>query len=291
MERGIREGTTSTALPLPNRGFTLLELAVYLAVSSLIILSAIQVLSSTQDSQERGTQVADSRQNARACMAMMARELRAAGSGIGFVPVTASYNDEPLTLYGIDEYDSAPGFTITGAMEDVNTTLRRRMKKYTSPMRCKKVTDFAVGDLVIVTDNVTAHMFQVTEIDYELRKLKHAATSPYNPNQAYDDWPPNGYAKGSHVRKVTIVSYYVDESEHALVRSEFGEEPTYVAAGIDSLLVTYVLSDGSVTQSPDDPSQIRAIALTIKSRSNAMRPGGSNHQILETTVVPRCSVR
>jgi type II secretory pathway pseudopilin PulG len=272
-------------------GFALLELVVYMVITAVIVGSAIQVLRSTQDSSERATQVADARQNARATIAMLTRDARMAGSGIPAFPVYGSYEDEPFELHPITPCSGAEGIIITGATDSVSTWLRKPMPDYTTHIKCKSIEGFDVGDLVIVSDEVTTHLFQVTAIDADNRKLKHAASSPYNPSEEHANWPATGYARRSVVRKVDIITYYVNENESVMFRDTPSTGAVPLAGGITSVGVNYVLADGQITPNPADLSLVRALRLDVRSRSNEWRPCDPGEQLLSTTVAPRCIIR
>jgi hypothetical protein len=272
-------------------GYTLVELIVYLVVSAFILLSAIQILGSSQDSSERGIQTSDARQNVRGSIAMMTRELRSAGSGIGNIPVSSWQCDRHLVHHAVAPMQLAQGLTIVGAMDSIGTTLKSRMEFSNSSISCESVSGFDEGDFVVVTDRITAHMFQITGIDGNQNEIIHSSLSPNNPPTAFPDWPANGYARGTSVRKASVVTYYVDQSTNTLMRRERGEDPAFVAGGIPGMELTYRLADGSVESYPADFTQIRAIELTIGSQSDALRHGDYASQILTTTVAPRCIIK
>jgi prepilin-type N-terminal cleavage/methylation domain-containing protein len=273
-------------------GYTLVEIAVSLVILSLVITAAFQMLSAGQDSHERGIQIADARQNLRTAFEMMARDVRAAGSGLSATGVSASLNNNPFHIYPVTPETNPTGFTLMTATGDsVATNLRKFMKFSKSNMRCYSVDGFNIGDLVIVTDGVTAHMFQVTDISAADRNLKVEVTSAYNPDAGHSDWPPNGYIKGGRVLKIDMIRYYVDPAQKSCMRESSVEGASYVSGGITFFDVVYHLSGSDTTRTPADPMEIRAVTLTMRAESDHLRSGDPASQVLSTTLTPRCGIR
>jgi len=264
---------------------------VYLAVCSLVAVAALQVLASGQDAQERGTQAVDARQNARAALYMMTREIRMGGSGLGPVAVIGSYNGQPFVLYPITPEQGRTGIKIAGALDSVSTRLRYRMPNSSSVLKCVDVTGFEAGDMVIVTDGVTAHLFQVTQVMPQPNELQHRPSSPYNPPGGHSQWPPQGYGPGSIVRKINIITYYFDQLTGEIIRETPSHGPVKIARGISSLSILYHLTDGRTLADPPDPTTIRGVTLQIGASSSILRAGDPASQELTTRVTPRCSIR
>lgn len=65
-----------------QKGFSLIELLIALAIGAIVLLAAYNVFVSQQKSHELQGQLVDAEQNARAALDLLTRELRLAGSGI-----------------------------------------------------------------------------------------------------------------------------------------------------------------------------------------------------------------
>ena len=69
--------------PKTNRGLSLIEVVVALAISSILIAASYRVFTGQQKTYTIQEQVVDAQQNLRPVMSKMVREIRMAGFGIG----------------------------------------------------------------------------------------------------------------------------------------------------------------------------------------------------------------
>ena len=133
---------------------------------------------------------------------------------------------------------------------------------------------FSLGDLVVVTDGSTAHMFQVTGITLGSPLALAASTdSPLNPPSGtmLQNWPATGYGVGSPVYRVSWVTYAMDSTSFrkpALMRREFGGSPQLIAYDIAGFQVRYLMQDGSVTRTPSALSMVDEVVPVIWTRQS-----------------------
>lgn len=249
-----------TRRPTPHRtaerGFTLVELMVALVVMAVMLTVIFGTMHRSQHDAQRVTAVAEERQMARGAVQLMEREMRMAGSGWGRDTVQAARGGASWSLYGINPgyggAASSDSIFILGAW-DVYSKLTASMATAASNMTVDSTRGFYTGDFVVVTNGRSCHMFQLTGVSGSPGgTLQHANTSTYNTGHAL--WPVGGgYAAGSYVYRVTLVTYRFDSTTYkrpTILRQVMGGTPQIVAYNVDGFRVYFQMQDSSVTRSP-----------------------------------------
>ena len=255
-----------------NAGYGLVELMVAMTLTSVVLGAAFYAFFRCQNAARRMTQIVETRQNARAAIQLLERELRMAGSGWGRIPVNGSLNGIPLTEYAV-----TPGYGGAFASDslvvlggwDVSTSLRASMPSASAILKCVSVKGFNDGDFALITNGATAHLFQVTRAQSPPEDLQHNPSSIYNEPGGHNDWPAGGYGTDARVYRVGWVTYKVDSTAYGrrcLVRQEHGSVPQVVASDVNDFHVWYRLQDGSLTRDPSDLSLIDKVRPVIETR-------------------------
>jgi hypothetical protein len=215
----------------------------------------------------------DARQGMRAAMQLIERDVRMAGSGWGTMAVQGAYAGDTLTLYGVN-----PGFGGTAGNDsisvlggwDVSTTLTSAMPNTNSNIRVASVTGFATNDLIVITNDTKAHLFQVTGISS--LNLNHATSSAFNnTGTGHINWL-GGYSSGAKVYKVGWVSYRMDSTLYrrkSLIRYQVGAKPQLIASDIATFRVNYELDDGTTTRNPASVAVIEHVQPSIRPKAAA----------------------
>ena len=248
-------------MTLPNRsrqgGFTLLELLIALTLLTVVLAAAFGSFNRTRGEAERVGSLVEKRQSARSAVQLLERDVRMSGSGWGRMPVIVSIGGSPDTFYAITPgpvagANSSDSLMIMGAWA-ASTTVASSMPNPSSTLKVNDTSGFSSGDLVVISDGVTANMFQVTAVNPSSGTLQHNPSSIYNPPGGFSQWPPSGYGAGAQVYKIDILSYKIDSTSYkrpALVRRAFGGAPSVVAYDVDKFQVWYQMEDGSETRAP-----------------------------------------
>jgi type II secretory pathway pseudopilin PulG len=275
---------------LNQRGFTLIELM----IAGMVFLTAVGVLlgilARNEDAREKTYNVIEARQNARASLDFLVREIRMAGSGLAIPVVTSTASGDSLTLYPVNPDSTADGsgsLTILGQFDDVETTLSAVMLQPSTTIEVNSAADFVVGDLIAVTNGPFANLFQITGI--EGTNIYHGTGSTYNIISGHSHWPPGGYPVNSQVIKMQLVNYYIDNSDSSctrIVRKVEGEDPRVISDYVQSLEVQYEIKDHTIHSFPPDPSLIESVILTIEASSDSSSAKPTAR--LSSTAKPRC---
>jgi type II secretory pathway pseudopilin PulG len=270
---------------------SVVELLVALSVVSLVLVAVFSTLFRSQRAQQDVTDSVNLRQGARGALQLIERELRMAGSGWGRTRLDL-WHGAPDTLYaltpGPGDAAGSDSIGILGAW-GASTTLRAAMPNESAILKVQSTAGFYDGDLCVVTNGQTAHVFQVTEVQPASEHLQHNPTSDYNPPGGHNNWPAGGYGIGSQVYKLYWVSYYVDSTNFArpsVVRRVFGEAPQLLAYDVASLQFRFRLQDSTLTRAPEDLSMIDEILPVIVTRSTPHGRGALVDSVW-TSVRPR----
>jgi prepilin-type N-terminal cleavage/methylation domain-containing protein len=246
-----------------ERGFTLIELLVGIGLTAMLCTAVFTVFMGSQRAASGLNRVIENRQNSRTALQLLERDIRMLGSGWGRINVEGCYNGTALTISPITTgYGGSPAaddtIGIIGAW-DLMTTLKSSMTNTTSTVKTNSGTGFAVNDFIVVTNDATAHLFQITSISNN--DFTCGNSSKYNKSGGHLNWPSGGYSKGAKVYRVTFVSYQVQTTGGVrnLVRWQTSQTPQLVANNVGQFKVTYFLDDGSESRDPDDLTTIERI--------------------------------
>ncbi len=248
-------------------GFTMAELAIGLVLTAILIATALTSVLNVQGSWDVSRDHADVRQNTRAAVELLVRDIRMAGSGYagrtiatGGVPQSRLYPIQPRVVA-----DGPDTLSVVTGTTGINTRITQPMGTPNDAVQVADVTGFTAGDLFVVTEGTSANLFKVTTVINGGNLLAHEITSPYNDPVAHvASWPSGGYRQGARVVKVERVSFWVDDQdgENARLYRRTGDDsPVPIASNVDDLVIRYVMADGSLQLNPVNPGLIRSVQI------------------------------
>jgi prepilin-type N-terminal cleavage/methylation domain-containing protein len=264
--------TRPRILPARSNGFTLIELMIAITVMGLVLVAVFSTFFRSQKVGQAMSTTVNLRQGIRGANQLLERELRMAGSGWGRVAVDRyksgggtdslfAINFGPGGLALCDSVNILGGWTAA-------TALRAGMATPSAGLPVTSTTGFAVGDMVVVSNGSSAHMFQVTAVQASPGFLTNASSSTYNPpsGNTLANWPAGGYVTGAQVYRASQVTYKMDSTtfrKPALTRREFGGAPQLVAYEVSRFQVQYRMQDGTTTRSPANLDMVDEIVPII----------------------------
>jgi prepilin-type N-terminal cleavage/methylation domain-containing protein len=246
---------TSTTRNTREAGFTLIEMMLAVALLGGLLVTLFLAMFRTQSEATRITTLVEQRQSSRAAIQLVERDVRMSGSGWGRIALNVSFNGSPLTYYAVTPGPGAganDSIQIIGAWA-ASTTITDPMPNPSANIKVADPTGFSNGDLVVITNGSTAHMFECTAVNTSSNTIQHNPSSPYNNAGGHSNWPASGYGPGSQVFKINILSYKVDSTTYrrpALIRRDMGSAPAVVAYDVDRFQVWYRMQDGTLTRNP-----------------------------------------
>ena len=272
-------------------GIGVIELMIALTLTSLLLAAIYNTFFRTQRAANAVMGQVEGRQNIRAALQLIERDMRMAGSGWGRMDVEGVSNNVTFARRGVNPgYGGSANpdsFSVIGGW-DVNTTLRANMATQTSTINCQSTAGFSVGDLVVVTNGSVAHLFQATNVSAIPADITVGSTSPYNVGTRAA-WPggSTGYAAGARVFKAGWVTYRVDSTSFvrpSLVRHEFGRTPSMVAYDISMFRVWYRMADGTQIRNAVNLPMIEQVVPVLRSHAST---GGPASDSIYAAIRPR----
>ena len=203
-------------------GFTLIEMMAAFVILIIAMTAAYATFEFQHASFTVQNRVAETQQNLRAAIEVMSRDIRLAGYGIpsqvGLPPGLLPNGDNTIRNLSPLNRTTGPDELYIMYLYDMDansppTTLTSPMPNQSAEINVGSVTGFSIGDLVIISNGLTADMFEVTQVQAASLKLQHnpgGSAREYNSPGGHSLWPAGGYGTGSTVAKVRFVRYFID---------------------------------------------------------------------------------
>ncbi len=279
-----------------NKGLTLLELLVAMAISAVLMAAIYRTFIGQHKTYAVQEQVVDMQQNVRVAINRMMREIRMAGFGNVSTALPLSAKDGPF-LYIItpkDNVDYIKGqnddqITIIGAFEQISTlaavptvgTNTIQLAGNPSEFNLNYRKYVCIGGLEThIINNVVPSTNTITFLD--------------------NDNVVNNFPVGTPVYKVKAITYRLrwdtgSPSMPVLTREDNtdGGGSQVVAENIENLQFRYILNDGSESDLPADPLKIRMVRVTINARTRMSDPelkgeiGGFRRRTIASNILVR----
>jgi len=200
-------------------GFSLVEVMAALAILGIAMTAGYATFEYQHSSFTVQNHVAEAQQNLRAALEIMSRDIRLSGYGIpvpvnlppGLLPTgdNTIRNIRPLNqTTGADEIFILYRYDMDASLPP--TTTSSGMANYTDVLNVASVSGFARGDLILVTNDTAADMFEVTQtpvaptLDHDVG----GSANQYNSLAAHN--PMGAYAVGDTVSRARFVRYFID---------------------------------------------------------------------------------
>ncbi len=278
-----------------QRGYSLIEMLVSIAVMSIVIGSIFALTTQNQMFGRSEAETSEAMQNARAAFELMSREIRNAGVGFPTQQTFASASATRLTIRG-----TFP--KVTGVATAVNVA--------TGDLTVSPIANFAVGQRVLLVDaNTTAAAYTtITAVEASTNKLTVTTiigTGVTNlwaiPSTAATTI--NSFGPGTAVAVVQCITYSIS-SEGTLARSvapevdatatEAGDLANNILAadGTRGLSFKYYDSAGNEVTNTTTAASLASISLvnvtlTARNRNRSLHSKAYDTVKLTTQVRPR----
>ncbi len=277
------------------RGLTLIELLVALAISAILTAALYRTFIGQHRTYTAQEQVVDMQQNARVAINHMMREIRMAGFGnvlnvfppghLPFVTLGGFFQDiinPGDNVNNVGQHDDQ--ITIIAAFEQVST-LRDPANR---------------GDTIVLEGGAnqfnlfTKRYICIGGLETHIVRWISGNTITLESDLLFN------HAVGTPVYKVKAINYRLrwdhrNPNMPVLTRGDLtdGGGSQVVAENIDNLQFSYILDDGSQTDSPVDPSKIRMVKVTVTARTSMSDPefkggeGGFRRRTISSNILVR----
>lgn len=248
-----------------QKGLSLVEIMVGIAIGLLVILVIMQVWSTFEDHKNRTASGSSAQESGLLALTLLEQDIRSAGAGIAdsavydcttiysyyenagttVSPVPAYSNSAGLGMVPVQITDGGTGsdtITIkkgTDFLGSIPATITKQMPDFSSELNISSTAGFSEGDITLAIDSSSGNcvLFMVTQVQQAALKLQHnpGGTITYNPNvTTLKSWP--GYPSGSKLIKIGQIESHVFtvNSSNQLIMTDYSNplsSTTSVLAG------------------------------------------------------------
>jgi len=286
-----------------HQGFTLLELLIVLAISSVVATAVYKTYRSQQQASIIVSELAGADQNLRAASLVVHRDARMAGYGLKDFLALPAFRVGAITNIDTDGDGNADDTINTnndsnyaGADAIFIRFLQStgiEIAKYqgaASNMRVCAPCGFNVGDIlfVITADEENYRTLEVTLVGQvgETLCTGDADKINFSPGLSNMNYPGGLGADytGGTAYKIVERCYFIRpdgdgdgvQDDPCLMFADNYADPVVFAENIEDLQAVYIMADDSETTSPSTISDIRSLRITVLARTDRDFPGFSS---------------
>ncbi len=241
-----------------NKGFSMIELLVVLVLSSILMAAFYRAFIGQQRSSALQDQVVEMRQNIRAGLDRMTREIRMAGYGGGILEAFGNVNSftNIITPVNGPNHDS-----VTILMADEVVKLSQNAVTGSNQL----VLNVSNGNELLDTSK-RKYLCLNGQNNYFVNTVTGNTVTLATP--LLEDHLIN-----ESVALVKAITYKILPGTTNLVRDEnAGAGPQMLAEGVEDLQLRYTVAHGSLVDAPGTPSEIRAVDVTVIARTETTDP-------------------
>ncbi len=266
-----------------ERGFSITEMVVSIALISVVTLFAHEIFSTNNKVFVEQNEVVNMQQNGRVAIDRIVRDLRMAGKS---VPFSRAVDSDIGTLSPVMPGSAGGGLPDTvkvlANFDNVDTDLSHSMPNESADLKVTDAGGFQVGAIAMLSGLTEegprgAEIFQITHVSTQGQNmLQHRQSPPWNQDQKLN----LTYLAGSDVFMMSYRKYFIDDTDPyhpALMVSENEGTPHVVADNIENFQISYDLVTGErEVPDPNDPAAIRIVRVMIVARTDSPDPGWHN---------------
>ena len=261
-------------MKINNKGTTLLEMAIGILLTGVIVSSALSLYLTQHKHLLIQDQVSDMQSSVRAAMGELTNSVRMAGCDI------------PASINCIIARDCNPDTIILLSNRTYGIQIEHAMPTPSAELRCDghDLSPLHEGDTLFIYDPYmrSGEFFYVTQIQYASSNIQHNTMNL-----------GHSYPQGSRIIWLSKKRYYIDSSNpshsNLMVQVNNGA-PQVFAENITDLQFKYVLSSRDTVDVPIIADMVRNVIISVTARSDQPDPDFQNQyrtRTLTTTVKVR----
>ncbi len=258
-----------------QKGVTLVELLIALAIGGILVGLTFQFLNVESENFLQGRNNSEMQQELRWAMQFVSSHVRLAGN---IVPQMLIADTGYKVIDNINGPGGAPdSLSILGSFRSVVITLDQTMGNVGAQIKCSDKANFPPEalvdiltdyDLAFISDGTYSEVFQITKILAD--HLYHEASPPWNDDNKLD----HRYAIGSTLTAITNYSFYVrvDSTGHSNLMVKSQAWPEQILAGdVEDFQVRFKMKSGqwkdTIEANEITLNEIRHVEITMRTRS------------------------
>ena len=231
-----------------NRGTTLIELLVALAITGVVTMSVMKLYVTQHENYLLQDDITTVQQNARASIDELTRNIRMAGNELpGGLPALIAGNHDPDTI------------TINFVAENCETYLASAMPQPSSELKCgSSVSCFEDGQWIYIyePDSGGGEWMEISHVQTAALHIQHNTMSL-----------SKAYGADAAVLAVEQVKFFVDNTTNpefpTLMVQRLGENPQIYAENVADLQFQYRLANNTIVDVPASVSDVREVIITV----------------------------
>ena len=256
---GGKKQLSKPSLVSQGCGFTLIELMVVLAMFMFVVGAVLYAYTTQHRASVIQAQVSDAQQNVRVAMGFLSKEIRMAGFGKPagsvngfFNAVNPDINNDTATANVLDGTDQ---ITIVTGYRQISTLANDVGATATSiPLTGNGNTFNTVEKKYVCVDGTSSRDNYV---------VSGAASSSLTISPALT----RDYKQGAAVFLVKAITYSVNNAGVLTRNENTGGGAQTLAPNIEDLQFAYLLVDGTWSDAPGNPGDIRAVRINVLART------------------------
>jgi len=239
-----------------QRGVSLLEILVALAITGVVTLAVFKTYITQHRHYLVQEDITDIQQNARAAIDEITKHVRMAGYGL------------PMTLTAIQAANTNPDtITLTYNASDCETFIEAPMPLPSSELKCgTELSCFRDGMFVYIYEPAVniGEWFEITHVQESPTHMQHNTMTL---SRKYDT--------GSKILVMTQVKFFIDytDADHPNLMIQFmGQAPQVYSMNISDLQFRYKMKNGLILDQPLLADDIREVLVSLTGRSREPDP-------------------
>ena len=243
-----------------QRGFTLVELMVVMVIFFFIIAAVLKAYTTQHRASVIQAQVSDAQQNVRVAMDFLSKEIRMAGFG----KPTGAVNGFSDAISPAINNDATNGNNVLNGTDQITIVTGYRQISTLSSAATQGATTVILNGNGDTFDTGTK---KYVCIDATSQNDNYVVSGAASSSLTISPALTRDYKQGAGVFLVKAITYSVNDARVLTRNENTGGGSQTIATNIEDLQCAYQLADGTWSNAPAIPGDIRAVRINVLART------------------------